>query len=409
MALTQVRVKLEDTWTVLTYNAATGRYEGELTAPGTSIHQPGGYYSLTVEARNATGQTASLSGEQYKALRLVVRETAAPVLTLLSPPAGYVTTASPAIVFRASDEAGGSGIDTASGQAAIDGVSVPCTVAVSGTAYSLTIQARSLAEGPHTVTAAISDRDGNRTGASAAYTVDTVPPALSLVMESLHRVVEDARLVVSGYARDATSGIGEVTVAGIRAELEEKGRFSVAVPLEVGENRIQVTARDRAGLTASQELYRLRMITDRTQEDRDVLDALLAKPLEDWTAAERSWFDAGVVRGAYNADDLNRVGLAVELIAGWMHQAGYLAPVAPKTDWEPLDVPVRSQMTAYLADVAALRDQFPLQAPEVPADMEDLELQEANDIETILVRADETLEMLSKSFWVCGEPVCGGY
>ena len=88
MALTQVRVKLENTWTVLTYNAATGRYEAELTAPGTSIHQPGGYYSLTVEARNATGQTASLSGEQYKALRLVVRETAAPTLTLLSPPAG---------------------------------------------------------------------------------------------------------------------------------------------------------------------------------------------------------------------------------------------------------------------------------------------------------------------------------
>ena len=278
MALTQVRVKLEDTWTVLTYNAATGRYEGELTAPGTSIHQPGGYYSLTVEAKNATGQTASLSGEQYKALRLVVRETAAPTLTLLSPPAGYVTTASPTIVFRASDEAGGSGIDTASGQASIDGVSVPCTVAVSGTAYSLTIQAQGLSEGPHTVTAAISDRDG--TAASAAYTVDTVPPSLFLVMESLHRVVDDAQIVVSGYARDATSGIASVTVAGIAAEVGDKGAFSVAVPLEVGENRIQVTARDWAGLTASQELYRLRMITDRAQEDRDVLDALLAKPLD---------------------------------------------------------------------------------------------------------------------------------
>ena len=116
-----------------------------------------------------------------------------------------------------------------------------------------------------------------------------------------------------------------------------------------------------------------------------------------------------MVRGAYNASDLNRVGLAVELIAGWMHQAGYLAPVSPKKDWALLDAPVQSQMDTYLANVAALRDQFPLQALEVPADMEDLELQEANDIETILVRADETLEMLSKSFWVCGEPVCGGY
>lgn len=410
MALTQVRVKLENTWTVLTYNSATGRYEAELTAPGTSIHQPGGYYSLTAEATNATGQTTQISGAQLQGLRLVVRETTAPDLTLTSPPAGYVTTDSPKIVFRASDEPGGSGIDTASGQAAIDGVPVPCTVAAAGTAYSLTIQAQGLSEGPHTVTASIADRDGNRTTASAAYIVDTVPPVLLLTVDDLHRVVDVASLEVSGYAADATAGIASVTVAGAPAQLGEDGRFSVIVPLAVGENHIAAVVTDNAGLTSSQTLYRIRLITDRTRADRDALDVLLAKPMEQWTAAELSWFNAGVLRGGYCADDLNRVGLAVELIAGWMHQAGYLAPVSPKINWTALDAPVQSQMGTYLSNVETVRDTFPLEgAPEVPPDMDDLELQEANDIETILVRADETLTMLSKSFWVCGEPVCGGY
>ena len=95
MALTQVRARIGTEWVTLTYNDATGRYEGTLTPPGTSIHQPGGYYSVEVEATNDSGDTASISGTQLASLRLVVQETTAPVVTLVFPAQGYLTTSAP--------------------------------------------------------------------------------------------------------------------------------------------------------------------------------------------------------------------------------------------------------------------------------------------------------------------------
>lgn len=114
MAITKVRVNLEGVWTTLTYNSSTARWEGNITPAGTSIHQPGGYFSLTAEATNSNGQTDTLTGSQIQSLRLVVRETTAPVVTLISPAQGWLTTNTPRFVFEASDEAGGSGIDTSS-------------------------------------------------------------------------------------------------------------------------------------------------------------------------------------------------------------------------------------------------------------------------------------------------------
>ena len=195
MALTQVRVKVEGEWVTLTYNSATGRYEAQYTFGSTSIHQPGGYYNIEAEAANSTGQTDSVSGTILPALRQVVRETAAPTLELVSPPAGWLTTANPTFIFRAQDEAGGSGIDTSSAKATIDGVSVPCTVTTDGAGYQISVSGQTLSEGPHTVTAAISDRDGNQTTASAAYQVDTIPPeSLWLWLERRSRGAEDATL-----------------------------------------------------------------------------------------------------------------------------------------------------------------------------------------------------------------------
>ena len=98
MALTTVRAKLGDTWVTLAYNPATDRYEGALTPSETSIHQPGGYYAVEVDVSNDTGQKASISGVQLPSLRLVVRETTAPALRLVSPAPGYLTTQTPTII-----------------------------------------------------------------------------------------------------------------------------------------------------------------------------------------------------------------------------------------------------------------------------------------------------------------------
>lgn len=442
MALTQVRAKFNGEWVTLAYNAATGRYEGTVIPPGTSANQPGGYYSLEVEAANDTGQTATLTGEQYSGLRLVVRETAAPTLTLVSPPAGYLTTNSPEFEFTTMDEAGGSGIDTASAQAAIDGVSAACTVTPSGEGYSITFAGTSLSEGPHVVSVSVSDRDGNGTTASAAYTVDTVPPVLTVTAPDLHRVVDRAEVTVEGYVSDGTSGVASVTAGGTAVAVDSGGRFSAVVPLAVGVNHIPVTATDNARLATTNTIWMLRLITDRTQAD---VDAVKALPLrwEDFTDAQKAFW-AGVVRGAYNDNDMNRVGTAVEYIAQLMRDAGYDPNVKPitinhvvsifetnadgqvvlddegygivkevkqwsDTTWIEDDIPTAQQAQVYLQNVEEIKAPLPITGPDVPPDMDEFNFREANDIETLLVQADRLFPLMERSAIYSGEAFAGEF
>lgn len=406
MALTQVRARIGTEWVTLTYNDATGRYEGTLTPPGTSIHQPGGYYSVEVEATNDSGDTASISGAQLASLRLVVQETTAPVVTLVSPAPGYLTTGAPVVVFSAVDEAGGSGIDPDSASALVDGVSVPCTAAEADGGYTVTVACSGLSDGPHTVTVSISDYDGNVGTASAAYTVDTVPPVLVLRKPGLHRVVDVDSVVVAGEAWDVTAPEVTVTVAGAPVTVDG-GKFSATVPLAVGENTITVTATDGAGLTASAEVYMIRLVTDRAEADIAALTALMAKPLETWTAAELAWYNEAVQRGAYNDEDLNRVGVAVRYLSGELERRGYIADTAPKTDWAQADAPTVPQMAAYIADVETVRAAQGLEMPGIPATMRRLTVNGANQIEAALVAVDAVFP--NYFAWSAGEIFCGGY
>lgn len=406
MALTQVRAKIGGVWTVLTYNEATSRYEGTLTPPGTSVNEPGGYYSVEVEATNATGQTTTLTGEQYKPLRLVVRETVTPTLSLVSPAPGYLTNNSPTFTFSAQDETGGSGIDTDSAQATIDGVSAPCTVTQSGDGYNITIAASGLSNGPHTVTVAVSDRDGNEATASAAYTVDTVPPVLTFSRPTRH-VVDWESIEVSGTVFDATSGVAAVAVNG-EAVAVTGGGFSKAVPLNVGENTITVVVADNAGLSTTKTLWVLRLITDRTQADVDKVTALLVKPWADFTAAEKTYW-MGIVRGAYNDTDMNRVGVAVEYLTDELQKRGYDPQTAPKTDWTVSNAPVKSQTDTYLENVKQIRQQLPVQAPPVPEDMEGFTFLDANTVEINLVESERMYLLSDLSTIYAGEGFSGEF
>lgn len=57
------------------------------------------------------------------------------------------------------------------------------------------------------------------------------------------------------------------------------------------------------------------LITDRTQADVERVKALAAKGFAAMTAAERAEWLTGM-KGAYNASDLNRVGTALNYLAG---------------------------------------------------------------------------------------------
>ena len=408
MAITQVRAKLEGQWVTLTYNASTARWEGNLSPTGSSRHEPGGYFPVTVELTNATGKTETVSGTALKSLRLVVLEAEAPTLALVSPAAGYVTTASPVFLLTAQDEEGGSGVDPGTIQVTLDGAPLANTATESGGVYTITAPASDLAEGPHSLAVTVSDHDGNLAELSAAYTVDTVPPELWVETPEGHAVTDDESVRIVGRAADRTAPPVTVTVAGEAAALTA-GRFDVTVPLAVGENTIQVKAVDAAGLETVREVYRIRLVTDRGPADLEALRALLAKPLDQWTAAETARFIQGVERGAYNASDLNRVGVAAGYLAGWLTEYGYAVDVAAKTDWAQGDIPRVNQGERYLRNIASIRGALPVEAPGFPLDLDGLTLGEANDSAGVVGGVAALRTPMEQSFIYAGEAFAGEF
>ena len=152
----------------------------------------------------------------------------------------------------------------------------------------------------------------------------------------------------------------------------------------------------------------LNLITDRTQADVSYVARLAAKGWAGMTEDERSQWLTGL-KGAYNATDLNRVGNAVTYVAGRLEEAGYAPDIDPKIDWTVSDIPTESQMETYLDNVRALRNAFtvPDSVPPVPADMEGLTYQEANDIERIILAIDALITNIINAYFYSNEVYSG--
>lgn len=398
MAITQVRAQFNGQWYMLTYNEDARAYQTTITPDTFSGGQPDGYYDVTVEATNDSGVVVTTDGGNLPGLRLVVRETIPPILTLVSPEAGYVTTNTPAVTWTAQDNAGGSGIDPDSAMVKLDGKAVPSeqvsVTAVTGGTYTIAYTpGAALAEGPHTVQVVISDNDGNTATMEANYIVDTVPPALSALL-SFEEVVADAYTVtITGQTNDATAPPVTMTVMDNGAvaghpTVGPDGRFSFLLNLELGENNVTVVAKDGAGLTTTASYYIIRMVTDRTQADVDALND----------------------RGTYNASDLNRVNTAMKYIDSWLKSAGYVAGyIKQGIAWAKEDIPTVEQMRRYLDNVEALRTALAGDAKllELPSSIDLLTYTGANRIEKALVLTDKLRPLLARSAFMSGEIFCG--
>ena len=262
MAIKQVRAQVNGQWYTLTLKA-NGRYEASITAPGaTSFNQPGGYYNVTVEATNTAGTAGTADAGTIDGLKLYVKETVAPVITILSPSGGaYVTNNKQPVVFTITDEAGGSGVKLNSVAVKLDGSPVSAgevTHSAISNGYSFTYTpGQALDDGSHTVTVDATDNDGNAAAQkSTTFKVDTIPPTLNVTSPTEGMITSTKSLTVSGTTNDATSSPvtvkislnsadqGAVTVGG-------NGAFSKAVTLKEGANVIVVTATDAAGKSSS--------------------------------------------------------------------------------------------------------------------------------------------------------------
>ena len=260
MAISSVRARLNGTWYNLTYDSTSGAYKATVTAPGaTSYKQTGGYYNVEIEAINTAGTVFTTDGSSLTGLRLVVKETVAPVITIVSPSSGaYVTNNKPPIVCTVVDESNGSGINLSTLTVKVDGTTIPHTTATTTNGYTVTATpANALTDGSHTITVDVKDNDGNAaTQKTSTFKLDTVPPTLNITVPSNGLITNTAALTVQGVTNDATSSPVTLTLtlngtSQGTVTVGTNGSFSKAVTLAQGSNTIVVTASDAAGKTSS--------------------------------------------------------------------------------------------------------------------------------------------------------------
>lgn len=263
MAIKTVKATINGQTYDLTLNSASGKWEATITAPGkTSYNLAGGYYNVSVEATNEAGTKGSADASTVDGLKLVVKETVAPVITIVSPTAGaYVANSKQSVVFNITDETGGSGVDISTLVVKQDGTAVAAanithTAITNGYSVTYTPSA-ALSDGSHTVTINCKDHDGNAaTEKSTTYTVDTVPPTLNVTSPADGLITAASSVTVAGTTNDATSSPVVITISLNGTDqgtipVGTGGTFSKVVTLKEGSNTIIVKAKDAAGKESS--------------------------------------------------------------------------------------------------------------------------------------------------------------
>ena len=263
MAIKTVKATINGQTYDLTLNSASGKWEATITAPGkTSYNLAGGYYNVSVEATNEAGTKGSADASTVDGLKLVVKETVAPVITIVSPTAGaYMANSKQPVVFNITDETGGSGVDISTLVVKQDGTAVAAanithTAITNGYSVTYTPSA-ALSDGSHTVTINCKDHDGNvASEKSTTYTVDTVPPTLNVTSPADGLITAAFSVTVAGTTNDATSSPVVITISLNGTDqgtvpVGTGGTFSKVVTLKKGSNTIIVKAKDAAGKESS--------------------------------------------------------------------------------------------------------------------------------------------------------------
>ena len=263
MAIKTVKATINGQTYDLTLNSASGKWEATITAPGkTSYNLAGGYYNVSVEATNEAGTKGSADASTVDGLKLVVKETVAPVITIVSPTAGaYVANSKQPVVFNITDETGGSGVDISTLVVKQDGTAVAAanithTAITNGYSVTYTPSA-ALSDGSHTVTINCKDHDGNAAAEkSTTYTVDTGPPTLNVTSPADGLITAASSVTVAGTTNDATSSPVVITISLNGTDqgtipVGTGGTFSKVVTLKEGSNTIIVKAKDAAGKESS--------------------------------------------------------------------------------------------------------------------------------------------------------------
>ncbi len=267
MAVQQVRVLINGTWTVLTYNGTSGKYEGTIAAPNITSYNTnaGHYYPVTIEASDQAGNITTkndLDATLGNSLKLYVKETTKPTIAITSPSTGaYLVNNMQPISFQLRDELNGSGIAISTLKFKIDNGAVLTNTSpgmnitsVAGGCDVIYTPQVALGDGLHTIYVDINDNDGNvAIQSTISFTVDTVPPVLTVSNPINSTSYTNAAVLnVSGTTSDVTSSPVVVTVKLNGTDqgavtVQANGSFTKSLTLANGTNTILIRTTDKAG------------------------------------------------------------------------------------------------------------------------------------------------------------------
>ena len=157
----------------------------------------------------------------------------------------------------------------------------------------------------------------------------------------------------------------------------------------------------------------LNLIYDRTESDETASAAIRKsyQKLGNWsglTDAEKAQLERGTL--TYNT--LNRVELAVKLLAAALTAAGYPVEITPvlkgskaeDREWQEGDIVRRAQWATYLDNVQRLRAAYYTLAEtgELPKPEDKLGYVGANNIEKVLADIDLLIDCMKSSYRRCG-------
>ena len=154
------------------------------------------------------------------------------------------------------------------------------------------------------------------------------------------------------------------------------------------------------------------LITDRTEADYKRWERLRNKGFLNMTDEERAEWLAGNMKGSYNKSDLNRVGEALNYLHERLNAAGYITyqnTFVARTNWALSSIPTAEDLTHYLKCVSNIREALTLFAntPPAPADTGALSIDEANNIEKILIDVETLINNMLASRLYCGDVFAG--
>lgn len=265
MSISSVKLTLNGTTSNMSYNAETGFYELEVTAPNKTSYNnnSGHYYPIQIKATDSAGNSVTVNdsdSEFGSQLKLRVKETTKPAIVITSPTEDELTSNSkPTVNWTVTDSGAGVNPDTIgitinNGSKITGGITK--TPITNGYQCSYSIST-ALPDGTNTIYIDATDYDGNKaTQRSVTFVVDTVPPSLTVSSPTNNLVTNKNTVVVSGTVKDITAGLEKITLklnGGTETQLtvDSSGNFSKSITLQEGANTIVVKALDNIGKSSS--------------------------------------------------------------------------------------------------------------------------------------------------------------